>query len=230
MELVDGDDAGKLAGTGRLLPVADVVDIVAQTSDALTHAHRRGIVHGDVTPANILVRRADSVVKLADFGLARTRWSAHAGDRTRPGGTPGYLAPEVAEGDAATPLSDLYSLAAVAHDLIAANAPRVAWAAPSTAELDARTEQRPSLAALRADVPGRVAAAIAQALENDAHERQRSVDEFRASLCGACDESPGSTSTGQSQLASCRCEGASTAGHSIRAIRAPATPIFLRGA
>jgi serine/threonine protein kinase len=189
MELVDGEDAGKLARTGRVLPVADVVEIVARTCDALTHAHRHGIVHGDVAPANILVRRADGLVKLTDFGLARMRWSVRAGGRTRPRGTPRYLAPEVADGYSATPLSDLYSLAAVAHDLIATNAPRVACADRSTVELDAPTEQRSPLAALRPDVPGPVAAAIARALENDPRERQSSVEDFRSALCGGCDES-----------------------------------------
>jgi serine/threonine-protein kinase len=159
MELVDGDDAATLADQPGRLAVSDVIGMVAQIADALNHAHRQGIVHGDVSPANILVRRTDRVAKLTDFGLARPRWT----QPDVPGrviGTPRYLAPEVACGGAATPLSDLFSLASVAHRLITLESPR----------LDGP------------DVPLLAARAIEKALATDPGERHATACQFGDAL------------------------------------------------
>ena len=70
MEFVDWIDGRKLLRRrGRLTP-RETVHVVAQICDALTYAHHQGVVHGDASPSNILLRRADSVAKLVDFGLA----------------------------------------------------------------------------------------------------------------------------------------------------------------
>jgi len=71
MELVDGDDLAERISRGAL-PLEDVLSIATQIADALEAAHERGIIHRDLKPANIKVR-ADGVVKVLDFGLAKVR-------------------------------------------------------------------------------------------------------------------------------------------------------------
>jgi serine/threonine protein kinase len=93
-ELVDGLDAGRLLPRhGRMTP-GQTVHVVVQVCEALQYAHEHGIVHCDLAPPNILLRRSDGAAKLADFGLAsRSVDVASAGAEAM--GTPGYVAPEV---------------------------------------------------------------------------------------------------------------------------------------
>jgi eukaryotic-like serine/threonine-protein kinase len=178
MELVDGDDAARFAAGQPPPAVAEVVRIVAQVCDALQHAHRQGIVHGDVSPRNILVRHSDRAAMLVDFGLARLRWPGRPEPVGRVAGTPAYLAPEVADGYAATTLSDIYSLGAVAHRLLAGEAHDLgrATVAAEPATL------LPALDELRSDVPAAVARAIGTAVATDPHDRHGSPAAFQDDL------------------------------------------------
>jgi serine/threonine protein kinase len=119
MEFVNGVHAGTLLRRRELLRPGQIVHVVAQVSDALAYAHDQDVVHHDVSPRNILIRRPDSTAKLADFGLAS---SAALDDPARRAasvmGTPGYVAPEVLRGDCASPRSDLYALGVVAYRLL----------------------------------------------------------------------------------------------------------------
>ena len=100
MEFVDGEPlSAQLAREGRLSP-ARVLDVVRQAAVALAEAHRLGMVHRDVKPGNLLIRRADGAVKITDFGIAR---AADAVPLTQNGmvvGTAQYFSPEQAEGRA----------------------------------------------------------------------------------------------------------------------------------
>jgi serine/threonine-protein kinase len=178
MELVDGDDAATFARRRRPAAVTELVRVVAQVCDALQHAHRQGIVHGDIAPGNILVRHADSGAVLADFGLARLRWQGHSEPVGRVAGTPAYIAPEVMEGDAATTSSDIYSLGAVAHGLLARD-----W--QDTGRTTVPMEPGADLAALdelRCDIPAALARAIGKAVATDPHDRHVSAAAFRDCL------------------------------------------------
>jgi tRNA A-37 threonylcarbamoyl transferase component Bud32 len=108
MELVAGRT---LAELGRRDDASSVARIGAAAARALAHAHDRGVVHRDVSPANIMVT-ADGTVKVLDFGIARGP-SAAAASR----GTVAYVAPEVLRGDTADARADVYSLGMVLREL-----------------------------------------------------------------------------------------------------------------
>lgn len=119
--IADGSLAAFTGGSVRL-PPADVLDIAAQLADALAHAHRHGVLHRDVKPANVLFDRATRRAALADFGLAR----AADGPASRSGqllGSPVYMAPELLAGQPPSAASDLYALGVLTWQLLAGRPP-----------------------------------------------------------------------------------------------------------
>lgn len=108
-------------GDGDPLPLPAAVSVLRQVLAALAHAHRLGVVHRDVKPANIVLS-ADGAPKLADFGIAREADS----DVTQAGellGTPAFIAPELLAGQTATPAADQFSAGVVAYYLLTGRRP-----------------------------------------------------------------------------------------------------------
>ncbi|NVI91322.1 protein kinase [Actinomadura sp. BRA 177] len=124
MELLNGTDYSTiLARSPGGLPVGRVLETGAAVAEALAYAHRRGVVHRDVKPAN-LMELAEGGVKICDFGISR---SADAvGDLTGVGGmlgTPAYMAPEQYEGRAADARTDLYAFGCTLYAMLTGDAP-----------------------------------------------------------------------------------------------------------
>ncbi|MFI5613024.1 protein kinase [Amycolatopsis sp. NPDC051903] len=112
MEYVPSRSLAELLTERGSLPVRTVAEIGVQVAAALATVHERGIVHRDVKPGNVLITE-DGRAKLTDFGISRSvRTDETLTDSPLIGGTPGYLAPEVAQGHAPTPASDVFSLGA----------------------------------------------------------------------------------------------------------------------
>jgi serine/threonine protein kinase len=165
-------DGGSLAERLRAegpLPTAGLVRLAAEVGAGLDALHRRGIVHRDVKPANILIG-SDGTAVLGDFGLAKGRAYTVL---TRPGqvlGTLDYLAPELIRGEPAGPASDLYALGCVLYECLAGAPPfsgrgilRVGMA---------HLEEEPGDPAVgRADVPPGVSWTVRQALAKDPARR-----------------------------------------------------------
>src|SRR5690606_17219080 len=122
MELVEGPTLSQLVRERGPLPGPEAARLLAQVAEALTTAHRAGIVHRDVKPPNILAT-PHGHAKLTDFGIAK---GADDTSHTMTGlvtGSPAYLAPEVATGSPATPASDVWSLGATLYHLLAGRPP-----------------------------------------------------------------------------------------------------------
>jgi beta-lactam-binding protein with PASTA domain len=122
MEFIRGQSLREILTEEGLLAPAQVADVLMQVLAALDHAHRRGIVHRDMKPENIMVT-TDGVAKVADFGLARAYADARATQAGTVTGTAHYVAPEQLRGEPADPRTDLYSLGVVAFELLTGRAP-----------------------------------------------------------------------------------------------------------
>jgi len=121
MTFVRGDSLDQRLRTSARPSTEQVLRIVREIGDALGYAHRRGIVHRDVKPANILLDEDSGRALLADFGIARVE-GAEGSSLTEPGaaiGTPGYMAPEQAASGRIDGRADLHSLAVVAFEALA---------------------------------------------------------------------------------------------------------------
>ena len=123
MELVQGDSLDKLIDKGPL-PERQAIDIAIQVASAIGEAHDHGIVHRDIKPANIMI--APRGVKVLDFGIAREiapqkeAWMTQVGTII---GTPHYMSPEQAQGQAIERQSDIFSLGAVLYEMLAGAPP-----------------------------------------------------------------------------------------------------------
>jgi class 3 adenylate cyclase/tetratricopeptide (TPR) repeat protein len=116
-----GDVQGLLTAAGGRLEVGRAVEIAADVTRALEHAHARGVVHRDLKPANVWIDD-DGHARLGDFGLATTEARARVSGGTLVG-TVAYLPPEQALGEAAGPKSDLYSLGALLYEMLTGQPP-----------------------------------------------------------------------------------------------------------
>ena len=117
MELVDGPALDAVLAGGPL-DAGRTMDIIAQAAAGLQAAHAAGLVHRDIKPANLLLAPG-GIVKITDFGIAHTVGSAPVTATGELIGTPGYLAPERASGQQATPATDIYALGMVAYECLA---------------------------------------------------------------------------------------------------------------
>jgi tRNA A-37 threonylcarbamoyl transferase component Bud32 len=114
MELVEGKTLLDLVvKKKRRVPIEQVCELVAEASDALSAAHRLGIVHRDIKPSNLMLTK-DGRIKVADFGLAQLAEDESDFELpTKAVGTPYWMSPEQCKGETAIPQSDVYSLGAV---------------------------------------------------------------------------------------------------------------------
>lgn len=142
MELVDGRSLEEELASGRRFDWSEVTRIAIQTCRALKHAHDRGIVHRDIKPANLMLTLAREV-KLSDFGIAKLFGAAGMTVEGGIIGTAEYMAPEQADGRAASERTDLYSLGGVMYTLLARRPPFRAKTLPEMLQLQRYAEPDP---------------------------------------------------------------------------------------
>jgi serine/threonine-protein kinase len=121
MELIQGETLRNLR-VKTSITLSQTLDYVAQVLQALTYAHRLGVVHRDIKPQNIMIT-VDNVVKLLDFGIALTARSAELTQSGQLLGSVNYISPEQVSGGKATPQSDIYSLGVVLYESLTGRLP-----------------------------------------------------------------------------------------------------------
>ncbi len=172
------------------LPIAEAVRIAREVALALDYAHRQGVVHRDVKPANILL--ADGQALVADFGIARAlrrgpQAATNTSDEelTETGlaiGTPAYMSPEQASGGVAVDgRSDLYSLGCVLYEMLAGRPPFIGSSA-ATLLHEHLTAEPPRVTDARPEVPSGIAAALHRTLAKTPEGRYATATEFAEAL------------------------------------------------
>jgi Tol biopolymer transport system component len=175
------------------LKLIEILDIATQIASALVAAHAAGIVHRDIKPDNIMVRK-DGIVKLLDFGLAKLteRQEESAGPEattmalvnTEPGsvlGTVTYMSPEQAAGREVDARADIWSLGVVLYEMITARAP-FEGASKSHVIVAITDQEPPPMTQFASDVPQALEWIIAEALTKDREERCQTAKELLGKL------------------------------------------------
>ena len=182
LDLLEGGSlAALLARRGRLRP-GEVVTALAPVAAALARAHEEGVVHGDLSPGNV-VFTAEGRPVLTDLGVARVLGEEAAGEVT-----PAYVDPAVARGGAPGPASDVFGVAAAAFHALTGVAPWNA-ATPADTLAVAAEGELPDLAALAPGCPPALLDVVARGLSADPHARG-SAAAFALDLRHACRPEP----------------------------------------
>jgi WD40 repeat protein len=176
LEYVEGGSLRQRVERERL-PLRHAVELVEQLARGIYYAHQQGVVHRDLKPGNILLT-ASGQPKISDFGLAK--FLGEDRDLTRTGaiiGTPSYMAPEQATGQANRigPASDIYALGAILYELLVGKPP-FADAPPAEAVARLMTEDPPTLARLRGDWPRDLITICDRCLEREPGKRYATAE------------------------------------------------------
>ena len=180
LEFVAGDTLSKKISHDPK-PPEYAARIVESLALAMNYAHEHGIIHRDLKPANVLLAE-DGTPKITDFGLAKTL-EADSG-QTQAGtvlGTPSYMAPEQANGEAVGPLADVYSLGGILYDLLTGRPPFSGSSVLDTLEMVRSREPVPP-SSLAGKLPRDIETIALKCLQKDAARRYQSAGELAADL------------------------------------------------
>jgi hypothetical protein len=173
MQYVEGPSMAEVAG--RMLPEARVRRVIGEVASGLAAAHRRGVVHRDIKPGNIVIDGETGRALLCDFGIAAagamhpTRRSDRLTSEGAFVGTPTYMSPEIASGEEAIDKSDVYSLGVVAYELLTGRAP---FTGHGIKVMAAHVhDEVPDLHALRADLSPEIVELVERSLAKNPVDR-----------------------------------------------------------
>jgi serine/threonine-protein kinase len=192
MELVEGDTLAEELKAKKPLTTKDIVEIGIQLTRALDYAHKKGIIHRDVKPGNIMRLTDTNTIKVADFGICRIDGSeaTDATQQTQIGnvlGTPHYMSPEQVVGEKVDSRSDLFSAGVVLYQLLTGHLPFEGDTLISVAYKITKTDP-PSLDKVRGDLPLSLRRIIERALKKQPDRRFQSGEEFAQALVGVSRE------------------------------------------
>jgi eukaryotic-like serine/threonine-protein kinase len=186
MEYVEGRSGAQILQRQGPVEPEIAAEIGIQSCAGLDYAHRRGIIHRDVKPGNLMVvggpvGGGEMIVKLTDFGIARAIEQTRITQVGSVVGTAAYLAPEQVRGEEATPATDVYALGVVLYQFLTGRLP---YEGSSLAELAVRQQNETPLPpdTYNSEVPETLGAAVLRALEGDPGRRYASADELAQGL------------------------------------------------
>jgi serine/threonine-protein kinase len=186
MEYVEGRSGAQILQRQGPVEPEMAAEIGVQACAGLDYAHRRGIIHRDVKPGNLMivggpVGGGEMTIKLTDFGIARAIEQTRITQVGSVVGTAAYLSPEQVRGEEATPSTDVYALGVVLYQFLTGRLP---YEGSSLAELAVRQQNEQPLApsTYNEDVPGPLGSAVLRALEGDPNRRYASAGELAGGL------------------------------------------------
>ena len=191
-EFIDGETLRQRLNKGRM-ELGAMLQVAADVASALAAAHAAGIIHRDIKPDNVMIRR-DRIVKVLDFGLAKlTPGNAAAVDtqeptkllvNTEPGvvmGTANYMSPEQARGVGVDARTDIWSLGAVLYEMVTGHVPFEGETPTDVLSLILQ-KQPPPIARYSADVPEELERIITKSLVKDRDDRYQTVKDLLIDL------------------------------------------------
>jgi len=175
MEFVNGKPLDDILRSKELPPNLQLIELLAQTGSALDYAHKKGIIHRDVKPANVMVHE-ETVAKVCDFGIAKITSQS----MTQTGvvmGTPSYMSPELIKGETLTGASDQFALAIMAYEILTGRKPFTADYLP-TLFYKVCSEEPPSVHELNPTLGPLADRAVRKALAKKPEDRYATCAEF----------------------------------------------------
>jgi beta-lactam-binding protein with PASTA domain/tRNA A-37 threonylcarbamoyl transferase component Bud32 len=182
MEYVEGRSLRDVIHNEGPIPPLAAARIATELADALAFAHRRGVIHRDVKPGNVLLTPTGQL-KLTDFGIAANETDANQG-LTQTGsvmGTATYFSPEQAQGHAVDSRSDVYALGVVLYEMLC-GAPPFSGESPVAIAMKHVRETPPPMTDRAPDVPAQLQSIVNAALTKDIDARYQSAEELRVDL------------------------------------------------
>ncbi len=193
MELVSGDDLGRVLKLVGALPPTRIGRIVVQIASSLAEAHAAGIVHRDIKPENVMIvrgRDGSDIAKVLDFGLAKLREGSELSELTSQGaivGTPYFMSPEQIRGEMVDPRSDIYSLGALMYRALTGVYP---FNGPSPMSVFAKHLTEPAVPPheILTSVPRGMSDIVLRALRKDPAERFQRIEDLQAAVVNELSE------------------------------------------
>ncbi len=180
MEYMSEPDFKQILRRFGPIPLQKALEVGTRTCEALAYAHARNIVHRDIKPHNILFTR-EGVVKVSDFGIACPAGAPGPGREGRIVGSAAYISPEQAQGNPATPQSDLYSLGVVLYEALTGRPPFRGDTPDQIAEKHVRERPLPPRA-LNPEIPPSAEYVVMKALAKDMARRYQSAADMLRDL------------------------------------------------
>ncbi len=183
MELLEGRSLAEVMEAGKPLPLEQILSLGMQLAEALSYAHRHGVIHRDIKPSNIMLLADGTTIKITDFGIARVD-DPSSDEQTVMGtvlGTPQYMSPEQVKGQSVDERSDLFSVGVVLYQLTTGQKP---FEGDSIASLlyKITEEDPPQLTSLRPDLPPGLRQIINKLLAKAPDQRLQSGEELLLAL------------------------------------------------
>jgi serine/threonine protein kinase len=191
MQYIEGNSLERLIegyrAQGTAIPLEEAVRLFRMMVQGVAAAHHEGVIHRDLKPANILVRAKDGVIKVSDFGIAKTGDAIRTGRQRTVGvvGSPAYMAPEQRTGvHDLDRRADIYALGIVFFELLVGELPFVAATEEELYRLHSEAVL-PSVRTRRPDLPAAIDAILARACAKDRRDRFSTCEELDAALAQA---------------------------------------------